>query len=445
MTIIPFQDVDFLDTEELSTESSLDKRDSLKNSPYSENGNLGLFQEMQDIFARIIDRGTVCREDAITIENLSQENSILRTHVRRYPSAMYTQDPSRTLYDETVASLESSVVKSMSETLSTVTGFIGQHGGAAISYIKEVFDEDAKTNASIRKSAHLINFLDKSIKLLEKADNARKFKSDLSHVDGIIYEKYTDKWNGLKDAISQPSKDMAILSESIAVPVIEIYPSVMSTIKKLIEDVSSATDKNAVDKILKNYKSPEVNITKLSKWVAKHVPQGKTVKTEGIVTPIQAMAMTVRTHVKSLENDRNVRVSFKPKDVLDNISKTEWVTTEAVADEILKKAQDVSRDQERLGSEMARLAKSTVVDNEVTQTLIPVVLELLSIVRGFGALIDAIGVITIVKRNLVNEQLQALSEGVKAVHEIVRNKRVDLTVGEVTELNKLITELKSNM
>lgn len=444
MTIIQLENVEFLDIGDSSMESSLERRDSLKGSPY-ESGSLSLLESIEIIYDNIKGRGSICREDAINIESLSQENSILRTHCRRFPSGMYTEDLSTVLFNETVASLESSIVKSMSETLSTVTSFIGQHGSSAISYIKEVFDEDARTNVSIRKTLHLIEFLNKSIETLNKANNARKFKADLSHIDGIIFDKYTAKWNGLKDVISQPSNDMAILSESIAIPVIEIYPTVMESIKKLIEDASSAKSKEDVDKIIKGYKSPSVNISKLSKWVSKHVPQNKTVKTEGIVTPIQAMAMTIRTRVKSLENDRNSRISFKAKDVLENITNTEWVTTESIADDILKKAQNISRDQERLGSEMTRLAKSTIVDNDVTQALIPIVLELLSIVRGFGALIDAIGVITIVKRNLVNDQLQALSDGVKAVYEIVRNKRADLTVGEVLEMNKLITDLKSSL
>lgn len=444
MTIIQFEDVDFLDVLDVSTESSVARRDSLKDNPY-ESGPLPVVQSLTDLLDTIQDRGQVCRVDATRLAELSTESSVLRTHIRKYPATMYTSELSQVLYDETVASLESSIVKTMGETLSTVTNFIGEHGSSAINYIKEVFDEDARTNDSIRKTIHLIEFITDAKTMLAKSSVARNVRNDLAHVDEIIHDAYTSKWNGLKESIATPAKDMAILSESIAIPVIEVYPSTMMAIKTLIEEVSKAKTKSDIDAILKQYRTPKVNIDKLKRWVNKHIVKSKIVKTEGVVTELQAIAMTVRSHVKSLENDRQSKIGFKAKDVIQNISDTEWVTTETVALEIMTKAKEVAAQQKSLSADMSRLAKTTIMDNEATQELIPVVLELLSIVRGFGALIDAIGVITIVKRALVNEQLRALSMGVKAVHEIIRNNRTQLTVGEVGELNKLIVTLKSNM
>lgn len=444
MTMIHVGDVEFLEEVTTLGDLSLERRDSLKHSPYTD-GTLDHLSQLAEFRDLIKERGTVCREDALRLSEFSTESSILDAHTHRYPPFMYTESLSKTLYDQTLVSLESSVLKSVGDTLTTVTRFIGDHGRSAVQYIKEVFDEDARTNENIRRSAHLIDYLEASMALLGNTSNASKFKRDLSHVEKIVYDKYTAKWNGLKDAISLPEKETATLAEAISLPVIDLYPTTMETIKAFIEDVAKSKSQADIEKIVKGYKTPATDMRKLSRWVDKHVPRNEVTDPHGTVTQLQSLGMTVRTHVKSLENNRTVRVSFKPDAVLKTIADTQWTTTQAIADDIMKKVDAVLESQDTLVTELNRLAKDTLVDTEMSHVVLHVVLELLSIVRGFGALIDAIGVITVVKRNLVQEQLVALGEGVKAIHEITKNKKKDLTVGEVTELNELTTTLKQNL
>lgn len=441
MTIVKMDD---LTLDDYSIESNLERRDSLKDSPWTD-GTLDTLDKIITLHDVIVSRKKVCRNDAQLIEELSTENSILAYHTTRYPKAFYTEELSGTLYNETVLSLESSVVKSVSDTLTTITRFIGDHGRSAVGYIKEIFDEDTRTNASIVKVVNMVDYLDKTIAILDKSTVGKKLSRDIRGIKATIFENYTSKWNGLKDAIANPSRDFSTLSEAIAIPIIEIYPKTMEVLSQLMEGLSGAKTQEEVDRVLKGYKAPDIDIAKLNRWVAKHIPGNRMEKVEGVVTDLQVTAMSVRSHIKALENNRATRPSFKADDVLDSMSKTEWVTTKVVAEGILKKAESVAVNQEKLSAEITRLAKSTVVDANLGQQTLPVVLELLSIVRGFGALIDAIGILTVVKRELINEQLKSLVEGVSMTHKLIKDKSSEMTVGEVVEINKLISDLKNTL
>lgn len=445
MTIVKLAELDeMLDEENLLGSPSLERRDSLRESPWTD-GTLDGLNKVVDLHRLITTRKSVCRNDASLIEDLSNENSVLAFHSSRYPKAFYTEELSTALYKETVLSLESSVVKSVSDTLSTITRFIGDHGKSAVSYIKEIFDEDARTNLNISKVVNMVDYLDKTVSILEKSSVGRKLARDIKQVKVEVYDQYTSKWNGLKDALSSPAKDFSSLSEAIAIPIIEVYPKTMDVLTQLMEGLGNAKTQDEVKKVLDTYKVPAVDISKLKRWANKNIPSSKMEKVEGVVTELQALAMSVRSHIKALENNRTVKPSFKSDDVLDSMSKTEWVTTKVVAEDILRKAEGVAGNQDKLSNDIAKFAKSTIVDANLGQQTLPVVLELLSIVRGFGALIDSIGILTVVKRELINEQLTSLSSGVGMVHSLIKNKNSDMTVGEVTDLNKLIIALKATL
>lgn len=445
MTIVTLTDLESrVDVDALLGEASLERRDSLKDSPWTD-GTLDHLNRIVDLHTLVTSRQSVCRNDAVLLAELSTESTILSQHASRYPTAFYTEDLTTTLYRETVLSLESSVVKSVSDTLGTITRFIGDHGRSAVSYIKEVFDEDTRTNTNITKVINMVDYLERTIAILEKSSLGKKLARDIRGLRVDIYETYTGKWNGLKDAIANPSKDFSALSEAIAVPIIEVYPKTMEVLTDLMSGLGSAKTSADVDAVLKAYKVPAVDISKLRRWTNKHIPGNQMEKVEGVVTELQAIAMSVRSHLKALENNRSAKPTFKADDVLDSLSKTEWVTTKVVAEGILRKAESVASDQDKLSSDVARLAKSTIVDTNLGQQTLPVVLELLSIVRGFGALIDAIGILTVVKRELINEQLTALASGVKVTHGLIKSKSSELTVGEMTEINKLISDLKNTL
>lgn len=442
MTIINIEELEHLSNENsLVEETTLKARDSLKNSPYSD-GTIDTLARLVELRSRIKDRGTICRADVNDLAELSSENSVLSNHLRRYPVSFYSESLSTILYDETMVSIENSVVKSMSDTLSTITRFIGNHGGSAIDYIKEVFDEDARTNASIAKVNILVEYITKTRAILESSGIARKISSDLKYVDESLYDEYTSKWNGLKSAMSSSDKEMNWLSESIALPVIDAYPKTMAAATELIEGLSKTKTSADVDKLIKNYSKPNINITRLKKWVSKHIQLNKVVRTEGVMSEFQSLAMTVRSHIKSLQNNRTDKPPFKFKDTLATMSGMEWVTTKVVSEDILKRAEEVSKSQSDISNKMDRLTKDLVLDESLGHAALPIVLELLSIVRGFGALVDSIGIITLVKRELVNEQLKSLTKAVGSIHQIVRDRRQDLTVGEISNLNKLTKELK---
>lgn len=442
MTIINIEDLEHLSNESsLVEETPLETRDSLKDSPYSD-GTIDSLSKLVAIRDRLKDRGTICRADVVDLGEVAAENSVIQNHIRRYPSNFYSESLSPILYNETMVSVENSVIKSMSDTLSTITRFIGNHGGSAIDYIKEVFDEDARTNASITKVNVLVNYINNTRGILESSAIARKVSSDLKYVDESLYDEYTSKWNGLKSAMSSSDKEMNWLSESIALPVIDAYPKTMDAATELIEGLSKAKSSADIDKLLKGYKKPDVNITRLKKWVSKHIQANKVVKTEGVMSEFQSLAMTVRSHIKSLQNNRTDKVPFKSKDTMSNMSSMEWVTTKVISEDILKRAEEVSKSQSDISNKMERLTRDLVMDESLGHTVLPLVLELLSTVRGFGALVDSIGIITLVKRELVNEQLKSLTKAVGSIHQIVKDRRQDLTVGEISSLNKLTKELK---
>lgn len=445
MTIVKLDELGIIaEPDSLIGEPSLERRDSLKDSPWTD-GTLDGLNRVVDLHKLISERKSVCRSDAAMIEDLSTENSILAYHSSRYPKAFYTEDLSTTLYRETILSLESSVVKSVSDTLGTITRFIGNHGKSAVAHISEIFDEDARTNANIIKVVSMVDYLEKTISILEKSAVGRKMARDIKEIQSVLFDKYTSKWNGLKDAIANPSKDFSTLSEAIAIPIIEVYPKTMDVLNDLMRGLGNAKTQDEVAAVIKGYKVPEVDISKLKRWTSKHISGNRMEKVEGVVTEFQAVAMSVRSHIKALENNRSAKPSFKADTVLDAMSKTEWVTTKVVAEGILKKAEGVASDQDRLSNEIAKLAQSTIVDANLGQQTLPVVLELLSIVRGFGALIDAIGILTVVKRELINEQLKSLAESVAMVHTLIKSKNSEMTVGEVTEINKLISDLKNSL
>ena len=421
---------------------TIERRDSLKDSPYSD-GSIVRLDTILALHDRIATRGTVCRNDATALSDLSTEHSSLAAHFRRYSTSMYSTELSNTLYRETVASLESSVTSSVTAVISNIGSFISEHADSALSYIREVFDADAVTNTASLRVAAQIDYIDSIVTILEKSGISRKVARDIKAVDTVIFDQYTVKWNGLKNLLATGKGDIQALNEAISIPVIEMYPVLLEFARSLLLALESAKTVEDVQKTVGTMTVPVVSVPRLTQWVQKNVGKNNTEKAEGFVTEFQTLAMSVRSHLKALENNRGSATGLKVSSIRRDMQSMEWMTADAISGDLLAKSKALTSMHGGAIADLGRLSKSLKVSDNFGQVVLSKVLETLSVTRGFGALIDSLGMLASVRRELMNAQLGAVNAVSKTLMGLIKQHRNDLTIGEIDQINKATQALKS--
>lgn len=400
--------------------------------------------KVYELRERVLSRGTVCRQDALDMFSLRDSHESIKHHLDRITPGMYTESLSKVNLAETVASLESAVAKSIMSTISDVSKLISARASSAMSYISDIFDDEQLAN----KNALRVMIMVEYAKTIADVIGNSKGNVGLSRaVDAVIDKALNDmagNWSGLKDMINDRKSDTQGLVDAATSPVIDYYPDVLKEVITLLEGLEKAKTSTDIRKLMESIHIPNISHSKLLGWIKKKQP-GLSLKVVEGSTPFQTAATQVRDLIKGLSTDRQTRFKSKAGSFLKDSEYIPLMTSQVGTDKALKRSKEITEKYTSELTRLGRVAQKLVLAENYEAEAMPLILEILSAVRGFSALEETLGLLALGRRELIGDYMSALTVISKDLHELVKENSDKFMISEVKTINDATIKLKASL
>lgn len=400
--------------------------------------------KVYDLRDRIVSRGSVCRQDALDMFTLRDSHEPIKHHLDVITPAMYTEALSKVNLSETVASLESAVARSIMSTISDVSKLISVRASSAMSYISDIFDDEQLANKNALRVMIMVEYASTISDVIGKS----KGNAGLSRaVDGAIdksLDAMAGNWSGLKDMINDRKSDTQGLVDACTTPVLGYYPDVLKEVISLLEGLEKAKTSEDIRKLMASIKIPTIGHDKLLGWIKKKQP-GLSLKVVEGSTPFQTAATQVRDLIKGLSTDRQVRFKGKAGSFLKDSEYIPLMTSQVGTDKALKRSKEITDKYTSELTRLGRVAQKLVLAENYEAEAMPLILEILSAVRGFSALEETLGLLALARRELIGDYMSALTVISKDLHELVKENSDKFMISEVKVINDATIKLKASL
>lgn len=427
LKIVDLGDVSTIDQHpEVSFESSLDVGTSL--------------DRLVDLRNRVVARGTVCRQDAMDMSDISNEHQIIKNHLLQTPTGMYTECLSKINLNETVLTLESAVSKSVLTTIGDVSQYISTRASSAMQYISDIFDDEVIANKNALRVMIMVEYANTVTGVIK----ATKLSGAIGDVTSKGVDSLATEWSDLKTLINDPKADLDTLVGGLTNPVINHYPDLLKAVMDLLEALDKSKTSAELTKALKSIKLPTVGYGSLVEWVKRRYPNTRYVKVEGS-TPFQVAAVHARDLLKQLSTSRQGGFKIKADELLKSGEYIPRMTSQVAAERALKSAKSTTDKYTGDLSRLGKVAQKLVLNDSYETTAMPVILEILSLVRGFTSLEESIGILAMARRELIGNYMQTMSKVSADLHGLVASNAGNFTVSQVKEINDATIKLKASL
>lgn len=444
MSILKLTDLDISDvgveTEDTSFESSILAPGRFENL-FEEQFKITNAVALRD---RIVERGSICRTDAEDLKQIADVHPDIQTYVNETPTAFYTEALSDVNFDDTVEALENGIAKSMMSTIGDMANHISTRATSAMKYVTDAFDDETITNKNALRVMIMVEYATTISNIVGKSKSGRDLSKGINQLIDKSLDEMASEWDGLKALVNNSKSDLRGLVESVSSPIISYYPDVLKNIIDVMEGLEKAKSKEDVSKLMKSITVPNVAYGRLSEWIKKYKP-GVKFKPAGEDTLFQTVAVYVRNTVQSLSKDRQVHFDIKADTFLKSSEYIPLMSSQVTTERELKKAKDITSKYTGDLNKLGKMAQRLVLADNYEADAMPIILEVLSLVRGFNALEETLGMLTIARRELINVYLTTLSDISRNLHLFVKSHTGELTIAEVKSINDATIKLKSNL
>lgn len=393
-----------------------------------------------DLRDRVVSRGSVCRQDALDMAVLSNEHQSVKNHLLQIPAGMYTECLSTINLKETVLTLESAVSKSVLSTIGDVSQYISTRASSAIQYISDIFDDEVIANKNALRVMVLVEYATTVTAIIE----ATKLKGAVKDALNKAVDELANEWSDLKNLVNDPKADLDTLVGGLSNPVINHYPDLLKAVISLLEALDKSKTPEELTKALKTVRLPTIGYGALTEWMKRRYPSTRYAKVPG-ATAFQVVGIHVRDLFKQMSVDRKDGFKIKGDGLLKAGEYIPRMTSMVATERALKSAQSTTERYTGDLSRLGKVAQQLVLNDSYESTAMPVILEILSLVRGFTALEETLGILALARRELIGSYMQAMSKVSSDLHALVSANAGSFTVTQVKQINDATIKLKATL
>lgn len=360
------------------------------------------FDDMQRIltsYAAIVDRGYVCRGDMQQIEDLAIDYPLLARLFCRYPINSFTEDPSRVNYEVSnegfVRTAYDAIVKAFKE----VIAFLLESFKRLWKFLTDNAQRTAAVDDMAARLTAIQRYISEVDKVMSTGPLTTEYRAVLRRGFDTEHHNLSKKWNGFKQLLlTEPAKGGEYLDVISGVIKTKIPPFVES-VDQFLTNLSTARTETDVMSAIARMELVDMNSAALTKCVSEMGYNFRGAKTDPKVTNFQGMANHMRNSFRSWGNDRNA--------ILDRSSFQRWVLETTVTPWAKNLNETIAWSTGRTGPILKRLGEFTGdklepgMEQVYIDKLVPFIMSLTSILQGFTALEQSMGMLVTTRDNVV--------------------------------------------
>jgi len=385
-----------------------------------------------DAYSTIVDRKYICRGDMERVKALTPLYPALNDLVDQYPINSFTLEPSRVNYDVSMEGFTRTAFEAVVKALRQILDFVVKSFKRLWQFIQSDTQRTQAVDDVGGKLIAIQNYIIETDKVVSGTRMAGDFKKVK---DGAFKSEAHNayKWNGLKQSFLQaPEQHHEAFKTIIGVLTLKVSPFVEGVdafLKELIVAQTAADIDLAIAKI----ELVDMTSGALTRLVTEAGYSTKSVQVNSKMTNFQSMSGFLLNSYRSAENSRPP---------IDEAAFTKTIVTGRVDDWssdlnglINSSTARITPTLDRIKSFDETKLPASLQDVYVNK-LAPFFMSLTSILQGFTALENSLGMLVANRNNVTIAVSKAALNVAKTMDRYVTDKKEDFTLSEQAVLWK---------
>ena len=343
------------------------------------------------------ERGYITRQDVTRLYEMKEKFPHLETFFVRHPLGSFTTEPSHVNYEESNEGFLSTIATALIKAIRATIDWIIEKAQALWNWFTGTTVRSNKVEEVAKNLLALQGYLQEVIPLLEKGNQAEKFKLHYKRALDTQLHNVNKTWNALADKINKSEGEYAGQIQDICLVLSSQVPGFIDDVQTLLDMLSVAETESQVEQAVQanTIARGKVSTNSVAQLALKFGYNPNTIKRQQGVTDWQAKCQVVLGHYRGLSNDKRVDIpEANFRGVLLNTRISNW--------------SDYMKDTERaLGSKIPDMIKklrgfdpskmNPNLDAAYRRHLINYLPALVSTLQGFSHLQEAVGLVANVR------------------------------------------------
>lgn len=379
-----------------------------------------------DTYKGIVDRKYICRGDMVRVNELSTQFPVLTELVEQYPINSFTLEPSTVNLDVSMEGFARTAYEAVVKALRDILDFIV----ASFKKFWQFMRNDAQRTQAVDDVSDKLVAIQNYILEVDKVVSSTRMSSDFKRIkDGELKSELRNlkKWNGLKNSfLTNPGGNLEMFKTISEVIKVKIPPFV-DAVGAFLTALTQASSESEVDVAIAQMELLDMTSASLTKLVADKGYSARGVQINAKMTNFQAMSVFLLGTLRGLENDRPQVSDIDFTKAVVSYTIVPWGDTmnEVIAFSSTRTAPIMAR-LEAFNEKSLKPGLEDVYINKLSAFFI----SLTSILQGFTALENSMGMLVSNRNNVTAAISKAALQVAKAMDAFVLSKRDDFSVAE---------------
>lgn len=379
-----------------------------------------------DTYSSIVDRRYVCRGDMERIKGLAPQYPALNELVEQYPVNSFTLEPSKVNYDVSLEGFARTAYEAVVKALRDILDFIIK----SFKRLWQFMRSDTQRTQAVDDVAGQLVAIQNYILEVDKIASSTRFSAEFQRVKEGAFKSEAHnlyKWNNLKNNFMvDPAASRAIFN-TINDVLRAKTPPFVDAVSAFLTALTEAESESEINTAIAQMELLDMTSAQLTTLTAQQGYSTRGTQINPKMTNFQSMSSFMLNTLRSAENDRTQAniADFSKAIVTFTVDEWSGAMNETIAfnqskvDPILKRLESFNEGSLKPGLEDVYIQKLT-----------PFFTSLTSILQGFTALENAMGMLTANRNNVTIAISKAALNIVKSMDKFVMSKKDELTLAE---------------
>jgi len=387
------------------------------------------FDDMQTVFdtyETITTRRYICRDDMLKIKELAGSYPSLEKLLKKFPVNSFSQEPSRINYDVSTESFIKSAYTAVVKALKDILTFIGESLRKFWDFLTKTGQQTAAVDGMEGKLRAIQTYLKEVDAIMVNTKVAEDYRKTRDAAMTNQYHNLTKRWTKFRQLhLETPGKFLEDLN-ALAGVITTKLPPYIDAVDTFLTEASKAETEQDIENAIAKIELFDMGSQQLL-LLATRMGYSARDKLGNGVTPFQAQAGAIRGTYRGLINERCAIDREKYNTALTAYEISAWREgientmsyVKGRVEPTLKKIDGFNADNLKQGLEDAYMNR-----------LVPSFKALTSILAGFTAVEQSMGLLTHNRNNVSLGIAKAALEVAKKIDQMVVANKSSLTIAE---------------